>query len=306
MRYTFQRPADARAGSLYAAVLPTDASGNPGSHTWQDVRYVRLSESGGAATLSYFRQGCRHFAVMLVQPLPDGGEAGLEVTAVNGAPVGQGIRYHVKDDANANYVLSFRATLTMSLDMAQLTDAAQSDPEMKDLTFTSHIRFNPALGSVAVSGLTLDSGIFQIVSQAPAAGEAGVDVTCALRSDWTETEGWTSLVDKLQREMTFTGTVTLTGAQIRTLADAGQSALYAVGWNTIGNIPGRVLGGSQVQVPAALLELPVAVADDLVVDVVDPSNNNAPVPGARVTLTLVTNDAQHSYGPLPPLSVSTG
>ena len=125
-----------------------------------------------------------------------------------------------------------------------------------------------------------------------------MDVTCALRSDWTETEGWTSLVDKLQKEMTFTGTVTLTGAQIRTLADAGQSALYAVGWNTIGNIPGRVLGGSQVQVPAALLELPVAVADDLVVDVVDPSNNNAPVPGARVTLTLVTNDAQHSYGPL--------
>ena len=173
VRYTFQRPADARAGSLYAAVLPTDASGNPGSHTWQDVRYVRLSESGGAATLSYFRQGCRHFAVMLVQPLPDGGEAGLEVTAVNGAPVGQGIRYHVKDDANANYVLSFRATLTMSLDMAQLTDAAQSDPEMKDLTFTSHIRFNPALGSVAVSGLTLDSGIFQIVSQAPPPARRG-------------------------------------------------------------------------------------------------------------------------------------
>ena len=177
VRYTFQRPADARAGGLYAAVLPTDASGNPGSHTWQDVRYVRLSESGGAATLSYFRQGCRHFAVMLVQPLPDGGKAAVKITAIRkndtAAATTDELDFHMVKDQDAKYELDVQATLTMSLDMAQLTDAAQSDPEMKDLTFTSHIRFNPALGSVAVSGLTLDSGIFQIVSQAPPPARRG-------------------------------------------------------------------------------------------------------------------------------------
>ena len=288
VRYTFQRPADAKAGSLYAAVLPTDANGNPGGYTWQDVRYVRLSESG---SMSYFRQGCRHFAVMLVQPLPDGGKAAVKITAIRkndtAAATTDELDFHMVNDRDAKYELDVQATLTMSLDMAQLTDAAQSDPEMKNLTFTSHIRFNPALGSVAVNSLTLNSGIFQIASQAPAAGEAGVDVTCTLKPDWTKTEGWTSLVDKLQKEMTFTGTVTLTGAQIKALVDNGQSALYAVGWNTIGNIPDRVLGGSQVQVPAALLELPVAVTDDLVVDVVDQDGN--PLSDAKVTLTLVTN-----------------
>ena len=40
VRYTFKSvPAEAAGrGNLYAAILPTDASGDPGDRTWQDVR----------------------------------------------------------------------------------------------------------------------------------------------------------------------------------------------------------------------------------------------------------------------------
>ena len=65
-------------------------------------------------------------------------------------------------------------------------------------------------------------------------GEPGVDIKCVLSEDWRKVTSGQSLVQKIQGEMTFTDTVTLSDSQIKSVVAAGRSALYAMGWNTLG------------------------------------------------------------------------
>lgn len=181
----------------------------------------------------------------------------------------------------------------MSQALAQIADLNQSDEKMQDLTFTSHLRFNSALGSVRVNSVTLNSDIFGIESRSDASGEAGIDITCALREDWISVSSGQSLVQKLREPMTFTGELTVTGSQLDAVLAEGQSALYAVGWNTIQGIPGSGLGGEQVQVPAVTYTLPIHVSGDLTVVVEDENGNR--LKDAIVTLTLITNSAQDAW-----------
>lgn len=251
---SFTRPFGAQPGDVYAAILPVNADGSPLSG--KDVRYVRLSGSGSQLTLTYFRDGCTRFRVMLVQPQPDGGG-----TAITASPAS--ITHYTANGSSHTYTVTFTATLDMSATLAQIADLNQNDLQMGDLTFIAHIRFDSELRGNQ-SSIQLSSDIFEIAANgiATAAGENGFDIECTLKGDWRNTATGQTLVQKLQQQMTFTGTATITGGDIQRLINAGQSGLYVVGWNSIEGIPAAVLGGGQIQVPAVTCVLPISVRDN--------------------------------------------
>lgn len=239
------------SGDFYAAILPSD------KNSADDVRYVRLAESGEKLHLIYFREGCTSFQVMIVQPQPDGGG-----TAIISSPAS--LTHYTSRGGNYSYTVNFTATLDMSATLAQIADLNKDDDQMEKLTFTAHIRL-PADLNGSESSVRLTSEIFEIkdngITTNPS-GENGFDIECELRNDWTSTETGENLVDKLQERMTFTGTATITGNQIQSMVSAGLDAIYVVGWNSIENIPDRVLGGTKIQVPAVTYALPIDVVNN--------------------------------------------
>lgn len=260
VKKTFSKPSattngegPAKEGAFYAAVLPVDAGGSPVSG--KDVRYVRLSESGDSLNLTYFREGCSHFRVMIVQPQPDGGDA-----AITASPAS--LTHDTSRGDSHSYTVTFTATLNMSATLAQIADLNKDDAAMENLTFTAHIRLPEGLTGDETS-IKLDSEVFEFDAHsgitANPGGENGFDIKCGLKTNWSSTEPEESLVNKLQETMTFTGTASITGGTIRSLVSAGQDAVYVVGWNSIGNIPAGALGGAALQVPAAACAVPVSV-----------------------------------------------
>ena len=241
----------ARNGAFYAAILP-EGKTNAG-----DVRYVRLSESGGKLHLTYFRDGCTSFRVMIVQPQPDGGD-----TKITANPTSI-IHYTSRGDSYT-YTVKFTATLDMSSTLAQIADLNRDDKAMDNLTFTAHIRLPKGL-SGQTNSVKLTSNVFKISDSGitPNPGsENGFDIQCELLDKWKDTETGETLPQKLQQKMTFEGTATITGGQIRNMVNAGQNAIYVVGWNSIEKIPDRVLGGTKIQVPAVTCAVPISVVDN--------------------------------------------
>lgn len=271
VQYTFpEGEGDFEKDYRYAAILPTNAGD-------KDVRYVRLE----GRRLTYRRDGCREFAVMRVRALPDAGTAAMTTEP--------GKIEHYMKSPGATYAIKFTATVEMSDQLAWIVDINQMDPEMKNLKFVSHIRFDPSVGiTQAPSDLALTSSIFdkdKLVVTPAAGGESGFDVECVLLENWNKDLALgETLVDRLMEPMTYTGTITVKGDNIAKL----NGALYTVGWNTIEGIPAEALGGTKIQAPAVTHSLPLAFTDDLVVEVGDGNGNK--LENATVTLTLVTNE----------------
>ena len=291
----------AKSGAFYAAILPE------GKNDADDVRYVRLTEEGNQLNLTYFRDGYSKFQVMLVQPLPDGGDA-----AISSAP--SSVTHYTANGSSHTYTVNFKATLKMSQALAQIADLNKDDTEkMNQLTFTAHIRLPDEL-KVDKDSLELHSDIFTFTKDSSSVtedpgSENGYDVKCTLKNDWEDTSSgkWASLVNKLQKEMSFTGTATITGADIQRLVNAGQGALYLVGWNSIEGIPTNALSGTQIQVPAVTYALPIRVVDNsgggggggatlypITVEESDhgsaDSSHDRAAQGTRVTITVEAED----------------
>ena len=307
---TFTKPTEtvndesAKSGTFYAAILPVDADGSPVSG--KDVRYVRLTEEGNQLHLTYFRDGCGKFQVMLVQPQPDGGDAAIEATSAT--PV----THYTANGSDHEYTVEFKATLEMSATLAQIADWNKDDEAMDQLTFTAHLRLPKGVNGT-VSNITLDSEIFQIKENGITkvqGDENGYDIECELIPDkdndnlpeWQDTATGESLVDKLQEEMSITGTATITGENIQKLVSAGQNELYLVGWNTISGIPEASPLDANIQVPAATYALPIQVVDNsggttrYPVNVAESANgsasssHNRASAGTKVTITVAPDE----------------
>ena len=239
------------SGDFYAAILPDN------ENSADDVRYVRLKESGGKLHLTYFREGYTSFQVMIVQPQPDGGD-----TAITSDPAS--LTHYTSRGGNYSYTVNFTATLDMSATLAQIADLNKDDEQMKKLTFTAHIRLPAGLNGDE-SSVRLTSEIFEIKGNGITTNpdsENGFDIQCELKEGWKKTKTGQTLVQKLQEKMTFTGTATITGSQIQSVVNADLDAIYVVGWNSIENIPDKVLGGTKIQVPAVTYSIPVSVRND--------------------------------------------
>ena len=259
---------------VYAAVLPLDGDDTT-------VRFCRTS-GNGPYTVSYAMAGCSQFAVMLVQPVIDGGVITITTAASY-------------DEATDDYQVTYTAVLNMSEALAEVAAVNKDDKAMDDLRFTCYL-MDPLVdsyetGSITVNDITMDS-ISSVFDDKPdlAKVDGGWKATFTLKEDWETGLTTETAKDRLLATMSLTvkpRTVNYQDLQNKLVEDM----LYTTGWLTIthkdgSNIPGL---GSQKQItlPANLAELKlIDETGSLIVTVT--GDDGKPVPDALVTITLVS------------------
>ena len=230
---------------VYAAVLPLEGSDTA-------VRFCRATASGTSYTVSYAMPECSQFAVMLVQPVIDGGRITISTSiSVSGS----------------NYVVGYSATLNMSDVLAEIAAVNMDDSKMDNLRFTCYLT-DPLVDSV--SGITDGditmtdiSGIFELDGDSALQEvTGGWKATFKLKANWEDGLSAEQAKKNLMQAMTLTvASQTVAAGTLQGLV--ADNTLYTTGWLTItyndGSgttaIPG--LGGKQTQItlPANLAEV---------------------------------------------------
>ena len=258
---------------VYAAVLPLDGDDTT-------VRFCRTS-GNGPYTVSYAMAGCSQFAVMLVQPVIDGGVITITTAASY-------------DEADDDYQVTYTAVLNMSEALAEIAAVNRNDEDMDDLRFTCYLT-DPLVDSIAsidADDITMDSisNIFDTpaLTKDPQTGIWSAEFK--LKANWETGLTTETAKERLLATMSLTvkpRTVNYQDLQNKLVEDM----LYTTGWLTIthkdgSNIPGL---GSQKQItlPANLAELKlIDEPGSLIVTVT--GEDGKPVPNALVTITLVS------------------
>ena len=280
---------------VYAAVLPLDG----GDDT---VRFCR-TEGKGPYTVSYAMSGCSQFAVMLVQPVIDGGTIAITTAASY-------------DEAADSYQVTYTAALNMSEALAEIAAVNKDDEAMDDLRFTCYLTdpLVDSISTITAADITMDSvsSIFDTptLTKDPQTGIWSAEFK--LKANWED--GLTTETAKARLLATMSLTVKPQTVGYQDLQNKlVEDMLYTTGWLTIthkdgSSIPG--LGGQkQITLPANLAELKlIEEPGSLIVTVEDGKGN--PVPDALVTITLVSetetltlslrtdNNGQAAFDPL--------
>lgn len=225
---------------VYAAVLPMDG-------TDRKAEFCTVSGSG-PYTVRFAREGCASFAVMLVQPVLDGGSVTLSTAETH-------------QESTGYYTLTYRASLSMSDRLAEIAVVNKDDAAISRLKFNCYLT-DPLVNSmeeIVPDHISVDAGVFELASSSKSSkGWCGV---FTLKSGWNEGTA-AEVKARLQQPMTITVTETVSGQKLRgKLVDR---TLYTTGLLTITTNDGTAIPGlgtqKQITVPANLAELEIASA----------------------------------------------
>lgn len=223
---------------VYAAVLPLDGADRS--------VYFSAVTVGSSYTVRCAREGCTAFAVMLVQPVLDGGNISLSVAVVENAD---------------SYTVTYVANLNMSDALAEIAVVNKTNPAMDSLRFTCYLT-DPLINgreSVTVNHISVESSVFALDSTAKS--EGGWSAAFRLISGWNE--GSASQVKaRLKEPMTITVTEQVSYEELESrLID---QTLYTCGQLLITRAGGEAIPGlgtqTQITLPTNLAEVKLSAS----------------------------------------------